>query len=104
MVFQGRSQLFVKGGPRPKILDLFANFVQRSCENEVNPKLTLIGQGPRPALGPWKLLDFLLLNMQSLHFEAPFYTIFEITIISQMLSINIHCRKMYNLHEPMKIK
>ena len=28
--------------------------------------------------GPWKLLDFSLLSMHSLHFGVPFYTIFEI--------------------------
>ena len=32
----------------------------------------------RPTLGPWKLLAFSLLNMHSLHFGVPFYTIFEI--------------------------
>ena len=34
--------------------------------------------GPGPALGPWKLLGISLLNMHSLHFGVPFYTIFEI--------------------------
>ena len=34
--------------------------------------------GPGPALGPRKLLGISLLNMHSLHFGVPFYTIFEI--------------------------
>ena len=34
--------------------------------------------GPGPTLGPLKLLGISLLNMHSLHFEVPFYTIFEI--------------------------
>ena len=34
--------------------------------------------GLGPALGPWKLLGISLLNMHSLHFGVPFYTIFEI--------------------------
>ena len=34
--------------------------------------------GPVPALGPRKLLGISLLNMHSLHFGVPFYTIFEI--------------------------
>ena len=34
---QGRSQLFVNGGPKPKILDLFADFAQQSRANEVSP-------------------------------------------------------------------
>ena len=34
--------------------------------------------GPGPTLGPWKLLGISLLNMHSLHFGVPFYTIFEI--------------------------
>ena len=34
--------------------------------------------GPGPALGPQKLLGISLLNMHSLHFGVPFYTIFEI--------------------------
>ena len=34
--------------------------------------------GPGPALGPWKLLGISLLNMHSLYFGVPFYTIFEI--------------------------
>ena len=34
--------------------------------------------GLGPALGPQKLLGISLLNMHSLHFRVPFYTIFEI--------------------------
>ena len=34
--------------------------------------------GPGPPLGPQKLLGISLLNMHSLHFGVPFYTIFEI--------------------------
>ena len=34
--------------------------------------------GPGPALGPWKLLAISLLNMHSLQFGVPFYTICEI--------------------------
>ena len=34
--------------------------------------------GPGPTLGPQKLLGISLLNMHSLHFGVPFYTIFEI--------------------------
>ena len=33
--------------------------------------------GPGPTLGPQKLLGISLLNMHSLHFGVPFYTIFE---------------------------
>ena len=33
---------------------------------------------PGPTLGPQKLLGISLLNMHSLHFGVPFYTIFEI--------------------------
>ena len=34
--------------------------------------------GPGPTLGPQKLVGISLLNMHSLHFGVPFYTIFEI--------------------------
>ena len=86
--------------------------------------------GLGPALGPRKLLGISLLNMHSLHFGVPFYTIFDtgIQILDQMdmylflknyfllkyqsimhknhnamFMINVHFI-MYNLYEPMKIK
>ena len=45
-----------------------------SCER--NEPFQAWGLGP--ALGPQKLLGISLLNMHSLHFGVPFYTIFEI--------------------------
>ena len=45
-----------------------------SCER--SKPFSVWGLGP--ALGPWKLLGISLLNMHSLHFGVPFYTIFEI--------------------------
>ena len=66
--FQGRIQDLVKWGPE-FFWPIFADSTQWSC---------VIGRGPGPALGPWKLLGFSLLNMHSLHFGVPFYTIFEI--------------------------
>ena len=39
---------------------------------------TFSAWGLGPALGPQKLLGISLLNMHSLHFGVPFYTIFEI--------------------------
>ena len=44
-----------------------------SCER--NEPFAVWGLGP--ALGPQKLLGISLLNMHSLHFGVPFYTIFE---------------------------
>ena len=45
-----------------------------SCERSE----PFLAWGPGPTLGPQKLLCISLLNMHSLHFGVPFYTIFEI--------------------------
>ena len=52
----------------------FRQCAAASCER--SEPFSVWGLGP--ALGPQKLLGISLLNMHSLHFGVPFYTIFEI--------------------------
>ena len=63
----------ILGGPdrdRPKLLMVRSSVVR--------VKRALFSMGSGAALGPLKLLGISLLNMHSLHFGVPFYTIFEI--------------------------
>ena len=53
---QGRGQLFVKVGPKPKILDLFADSMQRNCANEVS----LDWLGSRACLMALEVLGFFI--------------------------------------------
>ena len=69
---QGLIQGLVKGDHKFFWL-IFVDSAQQSCVNEVSP----YWPGPGPTLGPWKLLGSSLLNMHSLYFGVPFYTIFE---------------------------
>ena len=73
-MYQGRIQDLIRGGPpdrdRPKL--------PMVCSSIVRAKRALSSMGSGPTLGPLKLLGISLLNMHSLHFGVPFYTIFEI--------------------------
>ena len=71
-VNQGRSQLFVKGGAKPKNLDLFADSAQQSHANKVSPNWP----GSRACLRAWKLFGFSLLNIHSAHFGGTFLYFF----------------------------
>ena len=52
----GPYSAFFKGGPKPKILDLFANFAQQSCTNEVSPNWP----GSRACLRALEALGFFI--------------------------------------------
>ena len=73
MLLQGRIQDLMGGGQIMAGLNC-QWCAAASCEqSEPFP-----ARGLGPTLGPWKLLGISLLNMHSLHFGVPFYTIFEI--------------------------
>ena len=71
---QGQIQDLIGGGPQ-----IITGLNCQRCvaaSGERSEPFSVWGLGP--ALGPWKLLGISLLNMHSLHFGVPFYTIFEI--------------------------
>ena len=73
MCIQGQIQDLIRGGPdhdRPKLPMVHSSVMQA--------KRPFSAWGLGPALGLQKLLGISLLNMHSLHFRVPFYTIFEI--------------------------
>ena len=71
---QGRIQDLVKGGAQI-VTGLNCRWCAAALCERSEP---LSAWGLGPALGPQKLLGISLLNMLSLHFGVPFYTIFEI--------------------------
>ena len=74
-MFQGRIQDLIKGGGAQIMTGLNCRwYAAVLCER--SKPFSALGLGP--ALGPQKLLGISLLNMHSLHFGVPFYTIFEI--------------------------
>ena len=92
ILHQGRIQDLIRGGPdRDRPLLMMRSSVVRG-------KRALFSMGLGPTLGPWKLLGISLLNMHSLHFGVPFYTIFEI-IKYQYFLINcpdkLFCTQVY---------
>ena len=71
---QGRIQDLIRGGPQIVTSLNCRQCAAASCEQSEPYSAWDLG----PALGPQKLLGISLLNMHSLHFGVPFYTIFEI--------------------------
>ena len=71
---QGRIQDLIGGGAQIVTGLNCRQCAAASCER--SKPFSAWGLGP--ALGPRKLLGISLLNMHSLHFGVPFYTIFEI--------------------------
>ena len=72
---QGRIQDLIGGGGAQIMTGLNCQWCAAVLCEQSKP---FSAWGPGPALGPWKLLGISLLNMHSLHFGVPFYTIFEI--------------------------
>ena len=73
-LLQGRIQDLIRGEPQIVTGLNWRWCAAVSCER--SEPFSAWGLGP--ALGPRKLLGISLLNMHSLHFGVPFYTIFEI--------------------------
>ena len=75
---------FVEGGDKQMFMDIFGDRMQGSCTNEVTSSSR---QGPGPALGPWKLLRFKWINLDSPCCCVPFKVICEMyNIYSLQLS------------------
>ena len=73
-VLQGRIQDLIRAGAQI-MTDLNCQRCAAVLREGSEP---FSGWGVGPALGPQKLLGISVLNMHSLYFEVPFYTIFEI--------------------------
>ena len=69
----GWIQDLVKGAPI-----IFLQFLPTLTRRVMQTKWALIGDGSGITSEPRKVLVFSLLNMHSIHFEVPFYTIFKI--------------------------
>ena len=68
-------RIWSRGGP----INFFRDFADIAKLGEPS-KVYNIGQGPGPALGPWKLLHFWLSNMHSPTFPGTFSSIFLVHI------------------------